>query len=366
MCRVAVLAAGCGLIAALSVAEAQDERPRQRVVGPQRFAAPEDARPVQLIAPPPADVVRTRTLEWVAQRVPEDKGRLEEIGKLWTWPDEPPSPEQLFELAIRSFCLADAETQAFVQSCALARPALLAPEARVLAKSDSGPFYLANLGLFYGRYLVQRQMFEEGLTVFEQTAVADVIDPAAYYFHKAVCQHRLLLKGDGLATIEQLLKGTEGVPVRYTTVATLMQYDLEALQENSLDEISRKMSDVERRLSLGRAGQRVQKKEDEIIATLDEIIKKIEDQQGGGGGGGAAGQANRSTSPANDSRIKGTTAPGKVDPKKFDKEGNWGDMPPRARAKAKDLIAREFPAHYRAAIEEFTRKGANRAASPGK
>jgi hypothetical protein len=127
------------------------------------------------------------------------------------------------------------------------------------------------------------------------------------------------------------------------------------------------MTDVERRLGLGRTGQKVQKKEDEIIVTLDELIKKEEEQNGGGGGGGPGGQQNRSSNPADDSRIKGATAPGKVDPKKFkSQQSEWGDLPERARAKAKDLIAREFPAHYRDAIDEFTRKAANRAASNGK
>ncbi|MSR56141.1 MAG: hypothetical protein EXS05_00470 [Planctomycetaceae bacterium] len=344
-----------------AVARAQAER----VIGPARNVAPEAARILQLIGPPPADVVRTRTLEWVAQRAAGDPARLEQIGKLWGLGDEQPSPEQLFELAIRSFGLADPATQAFIESCALQRPALTAPEAQVLEVADAGLFYRSNLGLFFGRYLVQRQMFEEGLTVLEQVPVGDVVDPAGFLFYKAVCQHHLLLKSDGLATIEQLLKATEGVPVRYTTVATLMQYDLEALQDKSLDEISRKMSDVERRLNLGRTGQKVQKKEDEIIATFDEIIKKIEDQQGGGGGG-AGGQSNRSNSPANDSVVKGSTAPGTVDNKKLKNGAEWGDLPPKARARAKDLISREFPAHYRAAIEEFTRKGASRSASSGK
>lgn len=345
---------------------AQGRPPREQPRVGTTDVGPASAIPVQLIAPPSAETVRTRTLEWVAQRAGGNTVRLEEIGKLWGLGDEVPAAEQLFELTIRSFCLADPATRAFVEACALQRPALLAPEARVLENDQAGQFYLANLGLFFGRYLTQRQMYEEGLTVLEKIPIADVVDPAGLLFHKAVCQHHLLLKTEGLATVAQLLRGTEGVPVRYATVATLMQYDLEALEDKSLDEIARKMSDVERRLNLGRAGEKVQKKEDEIIATLDEIIKKIEEQQGGGGGGGSAGKDNRSSSPADDSRVKGNTAPGEVDPKKFDKKGEWGDLPPRARARAKDLISREFPAHYRAAIEEFTRKEANRAAGAGK
>jgi hypothetical protein len=291
-----------------------------------------------------------------------DKGRLEEIGKLWALADEPPTAEALFELTVRSFAQADEATAKLVEACHLQHVTLLPPEAKLLEQEGAGRFYVANMSLYYGRYLAHRQMFEESLDALEKTSIADVVDPASLLFFKAVCQHHLLLKTDGLATIEQLLKNTEAVPVRYATVAALMQFDLEALRDQSLDEVARKMIDVERRLGLGRTGQKVQKKEDEIIVTLDELIKKVEEQNGGGGGGGPGGQSNRSASPADDSRIKGSTAPGKVDPKKFKNEKEWGDLPDKVRAKAKELIAREFPAHYRDAMDEYSKKAANRPA----
>jgi len=330
---------------------------------PPRSDAPAIGASV-LVAAPSAEQVRTRVLDWVAQRGISDRGRLEEIGRLWALKDEPPTAQTLFDLAIETFARSDETTQKFVDACQLQHAPLLPPEAKLLEQAGLGRFYTANMSLYYGRYLAHRQMFEESLDVLNKTPIAEVIDPASLLFFKAVCQHHLLMKTEGLATIEQLLKSTEGVPVRYSTVAALMQYDLEALREQSLDEVARKMTDVERRLALGRTGQKVQKKEEEIIVTLDELIKKIEDQNGGGGGAG--GQSNRSSAPANDSVIKGSTAPGKVDPKKFKNTSEWGDLPPRARAKAKDLIAREFPAHYRDAIDEFTKKAANRPAGSGK
>lgn len=322
----------------------------------------------ELIAAPSAESVRSRVLEWVAQAATGDRAKIEEIGRIWALGDEVPGSEELFDRTIKSFCLVDAATLAFVNACSLQGAPLLPPEARLLSEDGGSPFYKANLGLFYGRYLSHRQMYEEALDVLNKITLADAVDPAAVLFFRAVSQHHLLMKEEGLASIEQLLKNTENVPVRYSTIATLMQFDLEAMQEKSLDEVARKMTDVERRLGLGRAGERVQKKEDEIIATLDEIIKKIEDQQGGGGGGGdgQGGNTNRPGNPANDSVIKGSTAPGKVDPKKLTSKSEWGDLPAKARAKAKDLISREFPAHYRTAIEEYTRKGANRPADSGK
>jgi hypothetical protein len=83
-----------------------------------------------------------------------------------------------------------------------------------------------------------------------------------------------------LATLDKLLKNTENVPVSYASVAGLMQYELQSLQEDTLDEVARMMRDVERRLDLGRGGQKVQKREYEVIAKLDEIIEKLESQAG--------------------------------------------------------------------------------------
>jgi hypothetical protein len=359
--KLSSLTACLSLTVIVAAARAEPDVPELRRTGEIGTGA------VGLVAPPSAEVVRARTLEWVAQRVGADKARLEEIGKVWVLADEAPTAQALFDLTIRSFALADEATQKLVDACSLQNATLLPPDARLLEQAGAGRYYTANILLFYGRYLAHRQMFEESLDVLNRTSIAEVVDPASLLFFKAVCQHHLLLKTEGLATIEQLLKNTEGVPVRYSTVATLMQFDLEALRDQSLDEVARKMTDVERRLGLGRTGEKVQKKEDEIIVTLDELIKKIEEQQGGGGGGGGSGgNSNRSSSPAQDSTIKGSTAPGKVDSRKFANEKEWGDLPPRARAKAKDELARKFPAHYKDAIENYTKQAANRPAGTGK
>ncbi len=81
------------------------------------------------------------------------------------------------------------------------------------------------------------------------------------------------------------------------------------------------------------------------------------------GKNGKAGRANRSGSPAKDSEVKGNVAPGETDKKNFKMEGGWGALPAKARAKAREDIARKFPANYRQAIEEFTRKQASRSSN---
>lgn len=325
-------------------------------------AAAESKSGGMLLAPPTAEVARAKTAEWITLRGVVDPALLSQIDKLWKF-DESPTAETVLERVVQSFSIADPETQLFVSQLGLPQTSLIPPEARILTIEELGPFYLANMRLYYARYLAHREMFEEALEMLNAADLKEAVDPASLLFIKAGCEKRLSLRKEGLATLQQLLTNTEGVPVRYSTVAALMRYDLEALEEKSLDDISWKMEDVERRLKLARAGEKVQRVEGEIISLLDELIKKIEEQSGGGGGGGAQNNNNQPSSPAPDAVVKGATAPGKVDPKKFKQTGNWGNLKQRDRDKVKNLLSRDFPAHYRQAIEEYFKKLATREAN---
>ena len=148
------------------------------------------------------------------------------------------------------------------------------------------------------------------------------------------------------------------------TLAELMKVDLEKLEEKSLDEVSRQMEDVRRRLALGHAGQRVQRVEEKIIASLDELIKKAEQQQGGGGGGGGK-QTPQSGKPqgADQSYLgEGKEGEGEVDPKNAGHKDGWGNLPEKAQAAAKNMLDQKYPAHYRQAIEQYLKKIAEREA----
>ena len=197
---------------------------------------------------------------------------------------------------------------------------------------------------------------------------AKVVDPATCLFYRAVCEHQLLRKKDGLATLDKLLHKTEGVAEPYLQVATLMQDELSALDDQSLSGVSRKMQDSERRLDLGRSGQRVQKVQDEIIESLDEIIKKKQAQlnQQQAQAQQQQNNSNQSNRPAEDSMLKGATAPGNVDPNTKKRAGTWGGLPPKAATEAESRLNREFPSNYRRAVEEYFKKLANTSAGKGK
>jgi len=216
------------------------------------------------------------------------------------------------------------------------------------------------------RFLTQANFYDEALELFGRISPEQVVDPATLFFYQAVCQHQLLQKAAALETLDRLLNQTLSVPDRYASVARLMKYDLEQFREKSLDEIARKMADVKRRLALGQGGRRVQKLQDEIVDALDDLIKKLQEQANSSSmtssSGQAGGNSNQSSGPAADSVVKGAPAPGRVDQKDIGNKSGWGALPPKQATRAKNLINRQFPAHYRRAIDQYFKKLATRKA----
>lgn len=239
--------------------------------------------------------------------------------------------------------------------------------AGLISRVPDSDFLSANLRAYIGLSLAELRLYDEALAALNSVPPELAIDPASLLFYRAVAAQGILETPTALSSLNLLLDRTEQVPARYATVAELMRLELDDLKPQSLPEVARLMSDSERRLDLGRAGEQVQGVQERIVATLDELIKKIEAQQGGGGGGGSgANNSNQSSSGADDSRVKGATAPGETDSRKFGKDGTWGDLPEKQQAEAKNLINREFPSHYRQAIETYFKKLAGRPAAPEK
>ena len=316
-----------------------------------------------VFAPPTAADARTQVLQWVAERGVTDKAVLERIAQEWTLGEMPLTTEDIFQRVIRTLTSADADAKKIVDACQEATPIATWPREIIPQTDAMTNFAKQHLRLHVGRFLAQRQLYEEALEVLVAVDPKQVVDPASYFFQRAICEHQLLKKGDAMRSLGNLLDNTQNVPERYKAVALLMRHDLEQLKDASLGEVAKKMFDVERRLTLGRGGEKTQKVEEEIVEALDEIIKKVEQQQqNAGGGGGQGGNQNQSGGAANDSSIKGATAPGEVDKKDIGNKAGWGTLPPKKATEAKNVINRNFPSHYREAIEQYFKKLANRPA----
>ena len=240
----------------------------------------------------------------------------------------------------------------------------------MLKDAKKPDFFRNNLALAYARALANRKVYEEALESFALLKPEDVVDPSAYFFHKAVCEHALMLKDQADGSIDRLLVDVMDAPERHRMVAALMHYDMLTWQEKDLGWIARKMGNIQRRLDLKRGGKHTQKMQKEVLVRLDEMIKEIENKQKSGGNcpnGGACpsgGQqpgnnpgTDKSSSPQQDTQGGSANGTGQVDSKKVKEIAEvWGKLPEKERVAALRELTRTMPAKDRAIIEAYFRE----------
>ena len=216
-------------------------------------------------------------------------------------------------------------------------------------------FVRNHVRLFYGRWLAQNHFYDESLQQLLQLPVESVLDPATLLYYRGLMQHQLLLKDECLATSKKLLENEDEIPRRYAAIGKLMVADIEPLKTDSLDEISRLMSDVGRRTGLNRTGSRVIEEEQKVIEKLDKLIENLEKQQQQSQSK-SRGDGQAPSGPIQASQVAGGGASGETDNKRQADGGDWGDLPPAQRAAAMAEMSKDMPPHYRAVIEEYFRR----------
>ncbi len=338
--RANLLTAGlavCWLVAAL-LAHAQGPLP---------------AKPAPAWQPSRAAEVKTAALAWLDAAKPAADVRAQ-ADALWAdLPAKAAEDDLLLRLA-RTFALTSPQAAKLVALCSEPRHEPTVPAEAWLRDRRLPPLLTNNLRLLLARWLVEQTLYDEALDQLSGLKPVDVVAPASLLFYQSVVYHALLNKEAGLKSIDALLQGAEAAPRRYVALAQLMQDDLKNLEEDTLDHIARRMDDIHRRLDLGRAGPKVRKVERGVIESLDKLIKKMEEEQQEQEQNSA--NSNRSMRPADASRPMGGKGGGEVTKKDIGSKSGWGDMPPKEREAAMQQIGRDFPAHYRDAIEQYFRR----------
>ena len=304
------------------------------------------------VVPPPAERVLERTVAAagddakLAARVRERSEGLLVLD----------APAERLSVVLRGLYEADERVRAVVEAASAGD---WGGAETAVAELPEEPFVATNVRAFVANLLISMEAFDEAAAVIETVDVGEAVDPAGLLFLKAVCQHAALDKEAGLKTIARLLAPGSQVPQRYDAVARLMRQDLEDIEDNDLNKLSRKMKNVQRQLRQGKGGKKTQEGEQEIIEGLDKMIEGIEQQLKKMQGQGQMVPGNP-LNPAEESQIGGPKGEGEVDKRPIGKSAGWGDLPPKARTEARNLIENQFPPHYRRAVEEYYKKLAER------
>jgi len=305
--------------------------------------------------------VRTQVLDWLEQSQVDDNIRLE-AQSFWPSTDLRNSDgTALLDTLADTFALLNAQARALIDACNAQHLGPFPPDAAWLDDQALPDLLRQNLRLYYARWLAQHELYDEVLTALDGISPAEVVDPAGLLFYRLIAHHQLVHPDESLAALVQLLEHEDALPRRYQQLALLVKRDLGGLKDESLDHIARQMNDVRRRLEIGRAGKQVQMVEDEVLSSLDQLIKKLEDQQKQQQS--SSGASAQSSKPMEDSRLPSMQAPMKVDQRDIGSQSGWGDLPPKEREKALQEMGREFPAHYRALIEQYFRELADESGS---
>lgn len=326
-------------------------------VGTSSLAATNDELTRSTWTIPSHEEVLTSIETWLEESdIPEETAT--KIREMWT---EPVDQTMRLSLLGESFAMALENTRDIVTLSHTRKSSPALPPFEFLDSSETKPFVRANLRLLYARWLAQNELYNETLDRIADIEPDAVVDPAALLFYQSIAHHRLLKKDECLPILERLLEQEKNLPKRFSTLAKLIQADLEPLETDSLDEVSRLMDNIKVRLGHGRAGKRVRKEEDDVISKLDKMIEELEKQQqqaqaAAASASGKAGDSSNPSKPMQDSMPGGATGPGNVDAKELSKKGDWGNLPPKERQQALQQLGEDFPSHYRDVIVEYFRK----------
>jgi hypothetical protein len=229
-----------------------------------------------LKSPDPVEA-RKQAETWLKSVGKTDAGSLATFNSIWA-ADRP-----LLDKVASTLALGDPAAARLLSEARDASTPAPTEVPAVLKDARKSAFFRSNLALAYARALTSRKVYEEALEMFTQVKPEDVVDPSAYFFHKAVCEHALMLKDKADGSIDRLLVDVVDAPERHRMVAALMHFDMLTWQEKDLGWIARKMDNIQRRLDLKRGGKHTQKMQKEVLVRLDEMIKEIENKQKQGG-----------------------------------------------------------------------------------
>jgi hypothetical protein len=238
----------------------------------------------------------------------------------------------------------------------------------VLKDAKQDAFFRTNLAAAFAKAAGSKKAYEEALEALAGIAPEPAVDPASFFFYKAVAEHALMKKEAAAATVERLVKDVPDAPDRYKVIAILMSFELQGWSPDPKDfgNIERLMDNSGRRLDLSRPGEITQDYQKKIVFRLDELIKELENQSkpssqanaGNCPNGGEPGQNPGSTVTPNqnaaDSFLMGGAGAGKVDEKALRKFAeNWGNMPREERNRVVEELTRDLPPKYKPMIDEY-------------
>jgi hypothetical protein len=226
-----------------------------------------------------AETARAQAQEWLTKAGKTDEATRKQFDAIWNRTDESTLDKIAATLSL------DAEAAKVLKAVNDITVGVPKEVPSAIKDRKQSSFYRANLALLFAKAASSRRVYEEALEALKAVKPEDVVDPSAYFFHKAVAEHALMNRDEASQSIVRLLDDVADAPDRYKMVATLMFFDMQSWKrdEKDLMQISKLMDNSGRRLDLSRAGKTTQEIQKKIVFRLDEVIKELENMAKSGG-----------------------------------------------------------------------------------
>lgn len=313
-----------------------------------------------MLRSPSLENARMQALDWLTQAGKTDDATRRAFDALWQPGDRPILDRVADTLALGDGRAADLLAQARNVNA----PAPTAIPA-LLRDKDQPAFFRANLALAYAKALSARRVYEESLDALRNIKASEVVDPAAYHFHRAVAEYCLRQRDAARHSLAGL-GDVADAPERYRAMGELMLQQMQAWKERDLGWIADTMDGIGRRLDLGRGGPQTRKMQRDVIAALDDLIRQLEPPDGPLDPNPRDPNDPREPSDPGPRRRPGPPGPnpqpvergdGKVDDRDLRNTArNWGNLPEKERVSAKVELTRSLPAQHRDAMENYIKK----------
>jgi hypothetical protein len=308
------------------------------------------------------EAARAKVETWLKSVDKLDSAALDKI-----WKDDTRS---ILDRVADSLALGNSEAEALLANARKAETAAPTEVPGILKDAKQDSFFRTNIALAFAKALSGKKVYEEALAALSTVEPEKAVDPASFFFYKAVTEQALIKKESSILSISRLLDDVTDIPDRYRVVGTQMLFEMLGWSADPKDllNIEKLMDNSARRLDLSRGGEQTQEIQKKILFRLDEVIKEAENKQkqgqgqcnggncpnGGQPGGQPGGNTVNPSAPAGDSVIMGGAGKGESIEKRLKNlQDNWGTLPPDKRAQAVVEITRDLPPKYKPMIEEY-------------
>jgi hypothetical protein len=225
----------------------------------------------------PADVAKAKVEGWLKSI---DKFDAAAFNKVWA-----NGTRTVLDRTADSLALGNTEAAALLAHARKIDAAAPAETPALLLDAKQDSFFRTNIALAFAKASASRKVYEEALGALNAVSTPELaVDPAAFYFFKAVSEHATMRKEPATGSILKLLDDVVDAPDRYKMVATLMFFEMQnwSPDPKDLTNITRLMDNSGRRLELARGGETTQDIQRKIVFRLDELIKELENQSKSG------------------------------------------------------------------------------------